>query len=512
MQKIHPKAKEFLKTANLFHLGNLSSEGIHPSTTELSTLSRTNLSKAIYDLKNIDLTALNILKKKLPSLKPLKDAIDNILKNDGRVFLCGCGATGRLSLALETIWRTEGHNNKPDSIISFMAGGDVALIKSIESFEDHPEYGAKQLEELGFKDGDLLISCTEGGETPFVIGATEKAVELSKISPFFLYCNPEELLKSNVERSKNILTNSKIHSINLDVGPMALSGSTRMQASTVLMLAVGLCLFYHNESIKLLEREFQKFYDELGEIDFSFLQKFIEFEANAYLKDEFIYYETNEEYGISVLTDTTERSPTFSLNPFENIHDTEPALSRAYILFPHYSKSEKAWKALLARAPRTLDWESVSSNTNDEWLYGFDFSKKLMRRRAENTDNLHHFFKIYRSNGKIIFELDEHYHEIKYSFSNLLFEHIFLKLALNTHSTLVMGRLGRYEGNVMTWVKPSNNKLIDRSIRYIDFLLQQNHVKVEYEEIAHALFSRLDNLQAEKSIVLETYKSILLAR
>jgi N-acetylmuramic acid 6-phosphate etherase len=29
-----------------------------------------------------------------------------------------------------------------DAVISFMAGGDVAIINSVEDFEDHPEFGA----------------------------------------------------------------------------------------------------------------------------------------------------------------------------------------------------------------------------------------------------------------------------------------------------------------------------------------------------------------------------------
>ena len=32
-----------------------------------------------------------------------------------------------------------------------------------------------------------------------------------------------------------------------------------------------------------------------------------------------------------------------------------------------------------------------------------------------------------------------------------LFQHLLLKQLLNIHSTLVMGRLGRYKGNLMTW-------------------------------------------------------------
>ena len=43
-----------------------------------------------------------------------------------------------------------------------MAGGDAALVRSIERFEDYPEYGARQLRELGFRDGDLMVATTRG--------------------------------------------------------------------------------------------------------------------------------------------------------------------------------------------------------------------------------------------------------------------------------------------------------------------------------------------------------------
>ena len=34
-----------------------------------------------------------------------------------------------------------------------------------------------------------------------------------------------------------------------------------------------------------------------------------------------------------------------------------------------------------------------------------------------------------------------------------------------------MGRLGKIKSNFMIWVRPTNNKLIDRSIRYVKYLL-----------------------------------------
>jgi N-acetylmuramic acid 6-phosphate etherase len=48
-----------------------------------------------------------------------------------------------------------------------------------------------------------------------------------------------------------------------------------------------------------------------------------------------------------------------------------------------------------------------------------------------------------------------------------------VKIILNTLSLVVMGRMGRYEGNVMTWVRSSNGKLIDRTLRYLDRLIEQ---------------------------------------
>ena len=68
---------------------------------------------------------------------------------------------------------------------------------ALEGFEDHPAYGARHVKDMGFSDGDLLIGCTEGGETPYVIGAAQKAAEISSNPPFFLYCNPDSALTRN---------------------------------------------------------------------------------------------------------------------------------------------------------------------------------------------------------------------------------------------------------------------------------------------------------------------------
>ena len=311
---------EYLKVAEKFKLGTLETEKPHPRSQALSKEVNGDLPVAIESLKAIDTQALQQFRKYLPELKPLGEAIWDTLETGGNIFLCGCGATGRLSISLEVFCRKGMIGlDYQDRFIGFMAGGDAALIKSIENFEDFPEYGERQLLELGYRSNDLLISTTEGGETPFVIGATEAAAEHGNRNPWFLYCNPEEQLVETVERSRKVIQNSGINSLSLYVGPMGLSGSTRMQASTVLMAAVGWAIQYGHETQKIegrlctLERAW-------GELDLSHLAAFISDEADAYKQNEYVLYET-EDYAVTVLTDTTERSPTFSLPPFENESD-----------------------------------------------------------------------------------------------------------------------------------------------------------------------------------------------
>src|SRR5690606_27920628 len=159
------KTKEFLKISDQFKLGHLVTEGFHPKTGELSAVVRKDVRAAHRLLQEVDRDALKIMEEKTELLWGLYKDIEDTLAGGNKVFMCGCGATGRLSLVLETLFRQK--FPLKDQVFSFMAGGDFALIKSVESFEDRTEYGERQLMELGFGPNDLLLASTEGGETPF---------------------------------------------------------------------------------------------------------------------------------------------------------------------------------------------------------------------------------------------------------------------------------------------------------------------------------------------------------
>jgi N-acetylmuramic acid 6-phosphate etherase len=343
-----------------------------------------------------------------------------------------------------------------------------------------------------------------------VIGAVEKAAQISKRKPFFLYCNPDDLLCEVAERSKRVIQNTDIEKINLTVGPMAITGSTRMQSSTILLAVAGIALLYYDSDNEAIENDinaFKKFWDFS---DISFIGKFIIRETDYYKKGDFLLYETDNQLGITVITDTTERSPTFSLYPFENIHEKEMKLSLCYLFMPESNSSEEAWEKLLWRRPRTLEWPDINGIASGERLLGFDFSRNVLSRRANERKSINqHRFKILNNRNGISFALDQETHLFAIPFSSPLFKHLILKMILNTHSTLVMGRLGRYEGNVMTFLRASNNKLIDRAIRYIDLILKTKKISLTYSELAHGLFEMIEKTPADHSIVLATVNEIV---
>jgi N-acetylmuramic acid 6-phosphate etherase len=499
------RALEFLRVAHLYKLGILPTEQPHPKTRELSHWAQHDLPTAVSVLKSVDLRALKTLEGYATEIDRLADSVKVTLAEGKRVFLCGCGATGRLSLSLEFLWRKKYGDH--DRVRSFMAGGDVALVQALEGFEDHPAYGARHLQEMGFADGDLLISCTEGGETPYVIGATEKAAQISSNRPYFLYCNADSILAHHIERFQRVYDNENIKKLCLDVGPMALAGSTRMQASTALQLAVGLALLHAEEPSRDLIADFG---GRVKETDFSFLTDFIEKESDIYSVGHHVTYRVRD-YGITVLTDTTERAPTFSLVPFDQLREKLSHHSLCYVSLEEAEGAADAWAQLLNRSPRPLNWPDVDPRTTTEHLYGFDFSvNALERRRNRIPDTTHHEFRIHGSPDGIMFQLGSVAHAVPARDLPDLFQHLLLKQILNIHSTLVMGRLGRFKNNLMTWVSPTNGKLVDRATRYVKHLLVgAGRTDQGYEEIVRQLFTEMDGIEPGESIVLRTYRSLM---
>lgn len=100
-------ADYFLEIAHRFKLGCLLTEQQNPLTIGLAEIAQSDLPKAISIIKELDITTINILLTKIDQLELMYRDINDTLETGGKIFICGCGATGRLSIVLETLWRQE---------------------------------------------------------------------------------------------------------------------------------------------------------------------------------------------------------------------------------------------------------------------------------------------------------------------------------------------------------------------------------------------------------------------
>ncbi|MDT8303983.1 MAG: hypothetical protein RQ760_21050 [Sedimentisphaerales bacterium] len=556
------KAKEFLSRELAFRLGQLLTESSHSKTKALSQTAKDDLPAAIRLLQSVDDDIPPAMGKVLQqeSFQKLIEAFIEAMRNDKRIFFTGCGATGRLSILLEAAWRRFWQNsnqilseNVPDledRVFSVMAGGDFALIKSVEGYEDFPDFGRHQLKEHNVQPGDVVVAITEGGETPFVIGTAWEGLDVGA-RVFFVYNNPTEVLRRHVKRSREIIDESRITKLDLTTGPMAITGSTRMQATTAELFIVGSALemaLVRFLKDKLPKKQMLKLrLDQLKPADYlRLLSELMEqlsspqavdtlahatkFEEDIYRAKGLVTYMADSLL-LDVLTDTTERSPTFMLPPFRKSGDNLSPNSWAFVKDP-FRTTEKAWHALLQREPRGLNWqrriyEQLKSpaglqtqppKLDNSEIYKFMIGNESDPSRTNAPDSalvvvttedetetlmqtaLQNFGPQYNKSAALVLGLtyaappaDEIF-QFPCSLADSplqLWHHLAVKLILNTLSTATMVRMDRVIGNAMVWLSPSNKKLIDRGSRLIS-----QQIDCSYEQACIALHEAMEQVQA----------------
>jgi len=575
------RAEEFLRICDQFQLGVLTTESSHPVTANLSDTAKRDISAALGLLFDVDSDVLRTYRAFAESGRAanIKDALLKSLKSGGKVFFTGCGSTGRLSIQLVSIWRDFWQRQRARGLacmpsaeewehraFSVMAGGDFALIKAVEGFEDFTAFGKKQIGDLGVSAKDVVFAITEGGETSFVIGTAWKGVEVGA-KVYFVYNNPDDVLCKHVQRSREVIQEPRIEKINLTTGPMAITGSTRMQATTI-QLAVLLTVLEMalRDLLKELEPRGPCALDAAA-VPAQFSQKLAEMHATLKSQEllaqlarlvaleEAVYrsgHKNNyyaDRFGIDVLTDTTERSPTYCTPAFRKFDDTTATESWSFLFVP-YEETPGAWEHIIKRKPKCVEWTERDVRElvgEDRFARTYEIVRKIsaaeLMRFKVGLDGLK-----YRPLGPgdsavgIISEAEKSsllsakgFHRVQLEAAraagakiglvclghpesiaavrefaaqwnsdctavlvpvpktDLLLDgvtRVGLKTLLNTLSTCTMVRLGRVMGNYMIWVVPSNLKLIDRSTRYI-----QKLTGLPYQEANHLLFEVIEYVE-----------------
>ena len=530
-------AKQFLEDETQFHLGFLPTEQSSPLTRNLDKEFARGSVYGVQNLQSVDRNVAEMAQKvfKSPEYRKLIECGEKVIRSGGKVVFSGCGATGRLSILLECMYR-EGCSRYPElaqysnSVFSIMTGGDYALVRSVEFFEDYQSFGRQQVCELGMQKGDMLVAITEGGETSSVLGTLFEALDRG-CQGFLLFNNPADLLAAHLERSRRAITDPRVTVLDLACGPMALAGSTRMQATTSEQLIAGGAL----ESIvnRLLGRPeldyadlFCKLLDDLESAPaVESIARYVDIEADCYDKKGYVTYFAKD-YLLDIFTDTTERSPTFKLPPFRKMDDTVSPRPWAFVKNPLITTGE-VWQQNMKRPLRCLEWTPELYKKMDSpaqiianppaigsaELLKFPVGNEFLSDRIVSAADV--AVSVTLSTGRGNDELIKEFDSLKGKFSTScqlvignaesapadalkvpcrlesapleLMSHMAVKLVLNTISTGVMEKLGRVTGNWMSFVYVTNKKLIDRAIRLISEI-----GAMEYPQACNMLFEAVE--------------------
>jgi len=570
-------ARRFVECERQFHLGELLTERSHSVTANLSALAQADPCEAMRLLWAVDRDIPPVLRHPdtVDAARRLAADMARTLERGGRIFFTGCGSTGRLAILLDAAWRRFWREHGRDQrgmghrVVSVMAGGDYALIRAVEGYEDYQVFGERQVMDAGLCAKDLVCAVSEGGETSFVIG-TARAGVAAGATVWFVYNNPNEVL-AGIQRSRAVIEEDRISKVCLATGPMAISGSTRMQATTAEMVFLGSALESVVADMLSAQRGARtapalgadakapdRMADRLTSViralgrneNVASAARWALFEREVYGRGGLLTYFADR-YALDVLTDTTERSPTFLVPPFVK-RGEHGAPSWSYLVTP-CEDSTASWRRLLQRDLSDVAWSSdeiaamvgpelpaaMPGITRDE-IARFDISLSGLEGRLRDGRDAVVIVEAgdefepadeQTAAGRVLARARERgARTMVVRFCQTpcapqvngtevlsivippwpsaldLGEHVAVKMVMNAVSSLTMTLMGRVLGNCMTWVCPANKKLIDRASRYVARLSGR-----PYAEACDALFRVMEYVRLHVAGGQGTPPPVLLA-
>jgi N-acetylmuramic acid 6-phosphate etherase len=196
----------------------------NPRTAAIDTLSSLEIVKLINDE---DAGVAPAVRQELPQIARAMDVIVERLRQGGRLLYFGAGTSGRLGV-LDASEIPPTFNASPDLVQGFIAGGDVALRRSVEAAEDDAAAGAQVVRDAGVNEADVAVGITASGGAPWVLSAVTEARRRGAAT-VAITCNPDSLLARLVEVV-----------IAPVVGPEVVAGSSRMKAGTAQKMVLNM--------------------------------------------------------------------------------------------------------------------------------------------------------------------------------------------------------------------------------------------------------------------------------
>lgn len=163
----------------------------------------------------------------IPALAAATKEAAERLRDSGRLIYCGAGASGRLAVQ-DGVELHPTFGWPAERLAYLVAGGDKALIRSVEGAEDDAATATRQTATLAPTSNDVLVAVAASGSTRYT-NAAQQAARTAGALTVALANNPGAPLLEGAD-----------YPVLLHTGPEFLAGSTRMTAGTAQKIALNL--------------------------------------------------------------------------------------------------------------------------------------------------------------------------------------------------------------------------------------------------------------------------------
>ncbi len=205
-------------------MSGVTTESTNPKTANLDQLSTLEIVRAINDE---DRTVAEAVSSALENIAACIDRIAEKLAAGGRLFYVGTGTSGRLGV-LDAVECPPTFGVSPDVVQGIIAGGYGACYGAVEAAEDDKSQAVSDVTARRIGPGDAVVGIAASGSTPYTVSAIRQARSLGAFTAG-IACNPGSPLSTEAEIG-----------IEIDTGPEALAGSTRMKAGTAQKMVLNI--------------------------------------------------------------------------------------------------------------------------------------------------------------------------------------------------------------------------------------------------------------------------------
>ncbi|HEY8804679.1 MAG TPA: N-acetylmuramic acid 6-phosphate etherase [Clostridium sp.] len=181
----------------------------------------------IKNINNEDKKVAIAIEKELSNIEKAVELIVEGFEKGGRLLYIGSGTSGKLGV-MDASECPPTFGTCDSMVQGIISGGAKAMSGWLEHTEDDQELAVRDLELVSINKEDVIVGITASGNTPYVTCAMEyaKAVGCKTIA---LICNSKGKLKDICEIT-----------IDIEVGPEVILGSTRMKAGSAQKMVLNM--------------------------------------------------------------------------------------------------------------------------------------------------------------------------------------------------------------------------------------------------------------------------------